>query len=85
MGVGKKRPRPKRMAAATVRSYAIPDSDDEDIANDEEKTMAMHSNVKKRKVESNLQRWIKELSVLLKEEQRKVGRDRNLSSAAIAD
>jgi hypothetical protein len=69
MGSGKKRPR--RTAAATVRSYAVPDSDDDDIANDDEKTVTMHMIVRKRKVESNLQRWIKELSVLLKEEQRK--------------
>lgn len=67
-----KRKRPRRTVAATVRSYAIPDSDDEEIACEDEKFVALQSNAKKRKVESNLQRWIKELSVLLKEEQRKV-------------
>jgi hypothetical protein len=68
---GKKRPR--RTAAAAIRSYAVPDSDDEDIADEAETTWTMHVDAKKRKVESNLQRWIKELSVLFKEEQRKVG------------
>lgn len=65
--------RPRRTAAATIRSYVVPDSDDEDIADEAETTWAMHVDAKKRKVETNLQQWIKELSVLLKEEQRKVG------------
>jgi len=64
--------RPRRTTAATIRSYAVPDSDDDDIAEEAETAWAMHVDVKKRKVESNLQQWIKELSVLLKEEQRKV-------------
>jgi hypothetical protein len=64
--------RPRRTAAVAIRSYAVPDSDDEDITNEAETTWAMYVDAKKRKVESNLQRWIKELSVLLKEEQRKV-------------
>lgn len=68
--ISKKRPR--RSVASGVRSYAVPDSDDEDIADVEEMTSAMQSIAKRRKVETNLQRWIKELSVLLKEEQRKV-------------
>jgi hypothetical protein len=66
--------RPRRTAAATIRSYVVPDSDDEDIAEEAEITWGMHVDAKKRKVESNLQQWIKELSVLLKEEQRKVSR-----------
>lgn len=64
--------RPRRTAAATVRSYAVPDSDDEEITNDDENANAMHFDPRRKKVESSLQRWIKELSVLLKEEQRKV-------------
>jgi len=64
--------RPRR-TAATIRSYAVPDSDDDDITEEAEIAWAMHVDAKKRKVESNLQQWIKELSVLLKEEQRKVG------------
>jgi hypothetical protein len=63
--------RPKRMAA-TLRSYVVPDSDDDDIT-DYAEAWAIHVYAKKRKVETNLQQWIKELSVLLKEEQRKVG------------
>jgi len=66
---GKKRPR--RSAVVTVQSYAVPDSDDEAIA--EEKI----DNQEEEKVqhESNLQLWIKHLAQLLKEETRKV-RDR---------
>lgn len=52
----------------TVQSYAVPDSDDEAIAEDEidnqEERKAQH--------ESNLQLWIKHLGQLLKEETRKV-------------
>ncbi|KIM43202.1 hypothetical protein M413DRAFT_18303 [Hebeloma cylindrosporum] len=62
---GKKRPR--RSAAITVQSYAVPDSDDEAIAEDESKDQ------EERKVqhESNLQLWVKHLGQLLKEETRK--------------
>jgi hypothetical protein len=63
---GKKRPR--RTAAVTVQSYAVPDSDDEAIAEDE----AMDQEEKKVQPESNLQLWIKHLGQLLKEETRKV-------------
>ncbi|KIM89376.1 hypothetical protein PILCRDRAFT_813299 [Piloderma croceum F 1598] len=63
--------RPRRTTAATIKSYTVPDSDDDDIAEEAETAWAMHVDAKKRKVESKLQRWIKELSVLLKEEQRK--------------
>ena len=58
-----------------VTSYIVPDSDDEAIVEDdvENAMMALLSTqAKKRKVESNLQRWIKHLSALLVEEQRKV-------------
>lgn len=65
---GKRRPR----RTAAPRSYVVPDSDDDDILDEAESTFAVHMNAKRRKVESNLQRWIKELSVVLKEEQRKV-------------
>lgn len=56
-------------------SYVIPDSDDERIVEDDDENamMALMSmQAKKRRVESNLQRWIKHLSALLTEEQRKV-------------
>jgi hypothetical protein len=68
------RRRPRRSAAATVTSYIVPDSDDEAIVEDdaENAMMALLSmQAKKRKVESNLQRWIKHLSTLLVDEQRK--------------
>src|SRR5215471_149948 len=68
--LGKKRPR--RTAAVTVKSYAVPDSDDEAIVDDEEIPVVMKREVRRRKIESNLQRWIKQLSILHKEEQRKV-------------
>ncbi|KAI6044807.1 hypothetical protein EDC04DRAFT_2932465 [Pisolithus marmoratus] len=68
------RKRPRRSTAATVASYIIPDSDDEAIVeSDDENAMVtlMTMQAKKRRVESNLQRWIKHLSALLTEEQRK--------------
>jgi len=63
---GKKRPR--RSAATTVRSYAVPDSDDEAIAEEE----VMDREERKVQPESNLQLWINHLGQLLKEETRKV-------------
>ncbi|KNZ73051.1 hypothetical protein J132_01436 [Termitomyces sp. J132] len=58
---GRKRP---RRTATTIKSYAIPDSDDEGISDDEIE--------KKPKIqESNLQKWIFHLGELLKEEKRK--------------
>lgn len=62
---GKKRPR--RSAVATAKSYFVPDSDDEDIADEKPS-----DHVKKRRSETNLQQWIKHLTILHKEEQRKV-------------
>ncbi|KAJ7109731.1 hypothetical protein C8R43DRAFT_1079587 [Mycena crocata] len=75
-GRGKKRPR--RSAAAAVNSYAVPDSDDEAIAAEEDREdefaeYRMGGGAKKKaiKVETSLERWIKALSELLKEEQQK--------------
>ncbi|KAF8133652.1 hypothetical protein EV363DRAFT_927496 [Boletus edulis] len=67
------RRRPRRSAATTVTSYIVPDSDDEAIVEDDENAMTalLSMQAKKRKVESNLQRWIKHLSALLVDEQRK--------------
>ena len=65
------RKRPRRSVASTVKSYAIPDSDDEDIVVDgEDDTLQRFA--KKRKAESNMQQWIKQLTLLFKEEQKKV-------------
>lgn len=64
---GKKRPR--RSAAVSVRSYAVPDSDDEAIAED---YLIDDQEDKKVPRESNLQLWIKHLAQLLKVETRKV-------------
>lgn len=67
------RRQPRRSAASSIKSYAIPDSDDEEIADVEDKlSEQLHANARKRKVESNLQKWIKHLGVLYKEEQKKV-------------
>ncbi|KAG6830977.1 hypothetical protein H0H87_006628 [Tephrocybe sp. NHM501043] len=60
----RRRKRPRRSATA-VRSYVIPDSDDDAIVDDEEVSN------KPRVVESNLQKWILHLSELLKDEQHK--------------
>ncbi|KAI0086520.1 hypothetical protein BDY19DRAFT_1093207 [Irpex rosettiformis] len=63
--------RPRRSAASTI-NYVVPDSDDEAIADDGDEVMhEVKVIAKKRKVESNLQKWIKHLTVLLKDEQRK--------------
>jgi len=64
---GKKRPR--RSAAVTVQSYAVPDSDDEEIV-DEDSYFLIDDQEKKSK-ETNLQLWIKHLSDILKAETRK--------------
>jgi len=66
--------RPRRSAASTVKSYLVPDSDDESIL-DEQKpdgvSWAKSKEAGKRKAESNLQRWIKHLTALQKEELKK--------------
>lgn len=68
--------RPLRSAASTVKSYLVPDSDDESIL-DEHKPDSVSSTkskeAEKKKAESNLQRWIKHLTALQKEELKKVG------------
>lgn len=61
----------------------MPDSDDEAIVDDEEFPALLRKEVKRKKVESNLQRWIKHLSILLKEEQRKVCRTSVLPSSKL--
>ena len=67
--------RPRRSAASTVKNYLVPDSDDESIL-DEQKpdsmSWAKSKEAGKKKAESNLQRWIKHLTVLQKEELKKV-------------
>lgn len=65
---GKKRPR--RSAAVTVRSYAVPGSDDEAIA-EEDSYFWIDDQEKKKCKETNLQLWIKHLSAILKSETRK--------------
>lgn len=60
-----------------MKSYVVPDSDDEEIA--EEK---VDDSVKKRRSETNLQRWIKHLTILHKEEQKKYKEKRKLEQAA---
>jgi hypothetical protein len=69
------RKRPRRSAASAVKSYLVPDSDDESIL-DEQKPDSMSwvksKEAGKRKAESNLQRWIKHLTALQKEELKKV-------------
>lgn len=76
---GRKRP---RRSAAAVNSYAVPDSDDEAIAaeedrNDEFAEFRMGGDKKKKAakvgtLETHLEAWIKALGELHKEEQRKV-------------
>lgn len=64
--------RPRR-STANLKSYAVPDSDDEAIADDaDEMVQHVSAHAKKRKVESNMQQWIKHLSALMREEEKKV-------------
>lgn len=70
---GKKRPR--RSVASTVKSYVVPDSDDESILEEHKPdsvSLEKSKEVGKKKAESNLQRWIKHLTTLQKEELKKV-------------
>ncbi|KAF5382555.1 hypothetical protein D9615_002846 [Tricholomella constricta] len=60
----RRRKRPRR-SATSVKSYAVPDSDDEAIADEEDIV------TRPRPVESHVQKWITHLGELLKEEQRK--------------
>lgn len=71
----KNKKRPRRSAASTVKSYLVPDSDDESILSEQKPDGVSWEKSKdagKRKAESNLQRWIKHLTALQKEELKKV-------------
>ncbi|KAI0822288.1 hypothetical protein BC628DRAFT_1421962 [Trametes gibbosa] len=75
---GKKRPR--RSVTSTVKSYVVPDSDDEDIADGRDDSLKKLA--KKRRAESNMQRWIKHLALLLKDEQKKYNEKKRRIHAA---
>jgi len=65
--------RPRRSAAVAVRSYALPDSsDDEGFARDIGPKKIDHDSKKKVTQETRLQLWIKHLGLLLKAETRRV-------------
>ncbi|KAI0754973.1 hypothetical protein C8Q80DRAFT_401725 [Daedaleopsis nitida] len=64
------RKRPRRSVTSSVKSYVVPDSDDEDILLEGEDD-SLQRFAKRKKAESNMQRWIKQLAVLFKEEQKK--------------
>lgn len=59
------RKRPRRTAKETVRSYVVPDSDEDLATSDQDENEPCE--------ETNLQLWIKHLSILLKTETRKAG------------
>lgn len=68
------KPRLRRHAVSSV-NYYIPGSDDEMCTADESEEQIkeeLHAIVRQRKEESNLQKWIKHLSCILKEEHKKV-------------
>ncbi|CDO71468.1 hypothetical protein BN946_scf184909.g62 [Trametes cinnabarina] len=75
---GKKRPR--RSVANAVKSYVVPDSDDEMIADGRDDLLVRFA--KTRREETNLQRWIKHLAVILKEEQKKYNEKKRRVHAA---
>jgi len=72
--------RSRRSAAAYAKSYVIPDSDDEEIVEEDEvnqgwswfSTLVYDTRVKKKKEDTNLQLWIQHLTILLKDEEKKV-------------
>ncbi|EIN12632.1 hypothetical protein PUNSTDRAFT_97433 [Punctularia strigosozonata HHB-11173 SS5] len=73
------RKRPRRSAAASIKSYAEPGSDDETLDGfevddfvDLRTTLAKKS----RKMEDHLQKWVKHLTLLQKEEQKKYNEKR---------
>jgi hypothetical protein len=71
----KSKKRPRRSVTSTVKSYLVPDSDDESILDEQKPDSMLWAKSKeagKRKAESNLQRWIKHLTALQKEELKKV-------------
>lgn len=75
-----KRPRrPRRSAASAVKSYVVPDSDDEAIAEEQVgenvETSGSHSG-KKRVVETSLQKWIRHLTALQKGEIKKYNEEK---------
>lgn len=65
--------RPRRSTAVSIRSYAVPDSDDDAIVDDGGFSGQGEIDKKKKMKDSSLQVWVKHLAELLKEEQRKVG------------
>lgn len=67
---GKKRPR--RSVAGTIQSYAVPDSDDEAIVDELEPECLIKDSKRAQPKETNLQLWIKHLTLLLKAESRQV-------------
>ncbi|KAI0670746.1 hypothetical protein C8Q78DRAFT_808937 [Trametes maxima] len=75
---GKKRPR--RSVASTVKSYVIPDSDDDGIMDGRDDGLQKFA--KKRKAETNTQQWIKHLTLLLKDEQKKYNEKKRRVHAA---
>jgi len=82
-GPSNPRKRPRRNAASSAKNYVVPDSDDDEIADEnDEMVQCVHAHVKQRKEESNLQKWIKHLSVLLKEEQKKYKEKKKTVQAA---
>ena len=62
----------------------MPDSDDEEIIDiDDVATKQTSVQAKKRKEESNMQKWIKHLSTLLKEEQRRFNEKKKRAQATL--
>ncbi|KAF8231714.1 hypothetical protein L208DRAFT_1423428 [Tricholoma matsutake] len=73
---GRKRP---RRAATTIRSYVVPDSDDDMLDDDEPMEFTAQEHEKRTKTEeSSLQKWVKHLGNLVKEEQRKYQKHKKL-------
>ncbi|KAH8104584.1 hypothetical protein BXZ70DRAFT_596840 [Cristinia sonorae] len=79
------RARPRRSVASS-KNYAVPDSDDEAIADVfDEKVQDVSIRAKKRKVESNMQKWIKHLTALMKEEEKRYKEKKKRVQASATD
>ncbi|OCH86395.1 hypothetical protein OBBRIDRAFT_761400 [Obba rivulosa] len=74
--------RPRRSATTSVKSYTVPDSDDEAIMDEDDVGSSELIRVAFRKVESHMQRWVKHLTLLLKDEQKKYNEKKRHAQAA---
>ncbi|GJE98319.1 hypothetical protein PsYK624_145460 [Phanerochaete sordida] len=77
--------RPRRSAASAAKRYLVPDSDDDMIVDDADRLVVEANRpLKRARVETSLQTWIRHLAAVLQEEQRKVRAQKKALRAAAA-